>query len=61
MSRLFSIVVTAENANHGDGTNENYTFEAYAPNGQVLSFKGTGYTLADAAADFAMSVRAAKA
>jgi hypothetical protein len=57
MSCLFNIVVTANSANHGDGTNENYAFEAYAPNGEALTFKGTGYTLADAAADFARSVR----
>lgn len=57
MSRLFNIVVTAEGAHHGDGIDENYTFQAYAPNGEVLTFKGTGYTLADAAVDFAESVR----
>lgn len=57
MSRLFNIVVSANSANHGDGTNENYTFEAYAPNGEALTFKGTGYTLADAAVDFAKSVQ----
>jgi hypothetical protein len=60
MSLLFNIVFTANSANHGDGTNENYTFQAYAPNGEVLTFKGTGYTLADAAADFAKSVRHVK-
>lgn len=60
MSRLFTIVVSANSANHGDGTNENYTFEAYAPNGEVLTFKGTGYTLAAAAADFAKSVQHVK-
>jgi hypothetical protein len=61
MSRLFNIVVTAEGAHHGDGTDENYTFQAYAPNGEVLTFKGTGYTLADAAVDFAESVRSSEA
>ncbi len=60
MSCLFNVVVRAVNANHGDGTDENYTFEAYAPNGELLSFRGTGYTLADAAADFAKSVRQAE-
>jgi hypothetical protein len=60
MSRLFNIVVSANSANHGDGTNENYTFEAYALNGEALTFSGTGYTLAEAAADFAKSVRHVK-
>jgi hypothetical protein len=61
MSRLFNIVVTAEGAHHGDGNDENYTLQAYAPNGEVLTFKGTGYTLADAAVDFAESVRSSEA
>lgn len=60
MSRLFKIVVSANSANHGDGTNENYTFVAYALNGEALTFKGTGYTLADAAADFAKSMQHVK-
>ena len=57
MSCIFNIIVTAEGAHHGDGEDENYTFQAYAPNGEILTFRGTGYTLADAAADFAKSVR----
>lgn len=61
MSRLFNIVVSAEGARHGDGTDENYTFQAFAPNGEVLTLKGTGYTLVEAAADFAESVRSSEA
>jgi hypothetical protein len=60
VTRLFTIIVTAEGAHHGDGTDEDYTFQAYAPNGEILTFKGTGYTLADAATDFADSVRHVK-
>lgn len=60
MTRLFTIIVSAEGAHHGDGTDEDYTFQAYAPNGEALSYKGTGYTLAAAATDFADSVQHVK-
>jgi len=60
VTRLFTIIVSAEGAHHGDGTDEDYTFQAYAPNGEILAFKGTGYTLAAAATDFAASVRHVK-
>jgi len=60
VTRLFTIIVTAEGAHHGDGTDEDYTFQAYAPNGEALTLKGTGYTFADAATDFAASVRHVK-
>lgn len=60
MSRLFKIIVSGNSANHGDGTNENYTFQAYALNGEALSFTGVGYTLADAAAAFAKSMQHVK-
>lgn len=60
VTRLFTIIVTAEGAHHGDGTDEDYTFQAYAPNGEALTFKGIGYTLAAAAKDFADSVQHVK-
>ena len=42
MSRLISIVLTVAEAYHGDDTDENYTFQAYARNVEILTFKSAG-------------------
>lgn len=59
--QIFTVKVTAEFAEHSDGVNAHYVFQAYANNGEVLSkYRGEGNHLAEAAADFAHNVARAE-
>ena len=54
---LFTIQVTAEPRNSGDGNNEIYIAQAVAPNGEKLHYHGEGPTLFAALDGLAQHVR----
>jgi len=56
--QIFTVKVTAEFAEHSDGVNAHYVFQAYANNREVLpKYRGEGNHLAEAATNFAHNVR----
>jgi len=60
-AQIFTVKVTAKYAEHSDGVNARYVFQAYANNGEVLpKFRGEGNHLAEAVADFAHNVAKAE-
>ena len=55
--QIFIVKVTAEYAEHSDGVNARFVFQAYANNGEMLQkFRGEGNHLTEAAANFANNV-----
>jgi hypothetical protein len=55
-SILFTVQVTAQPENVGDGNNERYSAQAFAINGTPLHYRGEGPTLAAAFRQFARTV-----
>ena len=55
-SLLFTVQVTARPENMGDGNNERYTAQAFAPNGTPLHYRGEGHTLSAALRQLAHTV-----
>lgn len=55
-SILFTVQVTAQPENVGDGNNERYSAQAFATNGTPLHYRGEGPTLAAAFRQFARTL-----
>ena len=58
MSRaLFTVVVSCEYQQHGDGNNELYVAQAIAPNGEKLRYRAEAASLGAAFEDLAGQIR----
>jgi hypothetical protein len=54
---LFNIQVSGEPRNIGDGNNEYYVAQAFAPNGEVMQYRGDGPTVFAALDALAQNVK----
>ena len=57
---LFNIQVSGEPRNVGDGNNEHYVAQAFAPNGEIMQYRGEGPTLFSALDNLAQNVKRRK-
>lgn len=58
ISILFTVQVTAQPENLGDGNNERYTAQAFATNGTLLQYHGEGPTVVAAFREFVRTIDA---
>jgi len=56
-SLLFTIQVTAQYQQHGDGNDQLYVAQAIAPNGEKLNYRAEGNSLCVALEELAKQVR----